>query len=63
MVVSINKENQRSNILIFLRQGSRDGGEVFIISASVNLQNPAKGFYAALEPKLITASNRCVSVA
>ena len=55
MVVSINKENQRSNILIFLPQRSRDGGEVFIISASVNLQNPAKGFYAALEPKFMNS--------
>lgn len=36
-----------------LHLGSRGGGEVFIVSASVNLKNLAKGLYAVLEPKFL----------
>ena len=55
MVVSINMEDQRSNVLILLYTGSRGGGEMLIVSTSVNLQNPAKRFYAMLEPKLMNS--------
>jgi len=48
-------QDQRSNMLILLHPGSRGGGEVFIISASVNLKNPAKGLYAVLEPKFMNS--------
>ena len=54
-VVSINMQDQRSNMLILLHPGSRGGGEVFVISASVNLKNPAKGLYAVLEPKFMNS--------
>lgn len=54
-VVSINMQDQRSNVLILLYTGSRGGGEMLIVSTSVNLQNPAKRFYAMLEPKLMNS--------
>ncbi|MBE5039053.1 hypothetical protein [Ructibacterium gallinarum] len=48
-------QDQRSNVLILLYTGSRGGGETLIVSTSVNLQNPAKHFYAMLEPKLMNS--------
>lgn len=53
MVVRVDMENQGSNMLVFPDAGSGFSREMLVISASVDIKNPAERFDAVLETQLM----------
>lgn len=53
MVVRVDMENQGSNMLVFPDAGSGFSRKMLVISASVDIKNPAERFDAVLETQLM----------
>lgn len=53
VVISINVENEGSNVLVFLNPRSGPGREVLVIGASVDAKNPAEGLDAVLKAEFV----------
>ena len=52
----MNMENQGSNMLILPDAGSCGSREMFVIGASVDPKNPAKGINCVLETELVSST-------